>query len=50
MSEGKEQVPPVLFIGNKKDLTDKDPDSKQVPTPPRCTASTHRMVYVPTVR
>ncbi|CAE7564296.1 unnamed protein product, partial [Symbiodinium microadriaticum] len=30
VSEGREQVPPVLFIGNKKDLTDKDPDSKQV--------------------
>ena len=30
VSEGRDQVPPVLFIGNKKDLTDKDPDSKQV--------------------
>jgi hypothetical protein len=30
VSEGRDQVPPVLFVGNKKDLSDKDPDSKQV--------------------
>jgi hypothetical protein len=27
---GRSLIPPVIFLGNKKDLTDKDPDAKAV--------------------
>eukprot|EP00602_Paraphysomonas_sp_CaronLab_P005623 CAMPEP_0185026152 /NCGR_PEP_ID=MMETSP1103-20130426/10123_1 /TAXON_ID=36769 /ORGANISM="Paraphysomonas bandaiensis, Strain Caron Lab Isolate" /LENGTH=295 /DNA_ID=CAMNT_0027559641 /DNA_START=56 /DNA_END=940 /DNA_ORIENTATION=- len=30
VSEGRSQIPPIIFLGNKKDLTDRDPDAKAV--------------------
>lgn len=30
VNEGKTRVPPVIFVGNKKDITDREPDARAV--------------------